>query len=565
MSHNKETQMFNLRGVVALVGAERHPYAAKRLQKKFPSLDWRAVSSCNQVSKDAAILTLSESESELEGSFTIAVERSAAGPSITLTGGPFSGVIYGVEELVQNSQLETDGTVSLTTPRGRVTPDLTYRTFWTWDHSTNWNLEQIGQQEIGVFNPYGKPPGGFLEDYTRVVDFCSENRIGGIVIYGFLRDSHGGIDSAKKLCAYANERGVRIIPGIAIGAYGGVYWEGSSQYNLSTWLKTHPGTKAQTEGEIGFQIEDLDFPLSFPHSDYTVSACPSDPATMDWMEDSVAWLSDTFDIGGVNIESGDYGVCGCGRCVARRGDRDDPSRRQEMLESWSHADLNDNFPRLFETIKKRRPSAWVYCELQWDNLLDNESSKGLESMPGGAIYQHTVNRTYWDRVQNEISPDTLKRFPTASNTLRTHIGSQWSGDARTERYRNNAVDMMRLACNGFSLGFEGLTVWGEASPHHVPAELSYLAFSRFSFDASIDWEGFLRKTVAPLLGGESMAEEFLNIVEESDKVLSLSREELAGFKNRTLDCLRQAPSEAVNRWVWLAEHISRRELMVQHK
>jgi hypothetical protein len=26
------------------------------------------------------------------------------------------------------------------------TPGLTYRTFWTWDHSTNWELSQIGQQ-----------------------------------------------------------------------------------------------------------------------------------------------------------------------------------------------------------------------------------------------------------------------------------------------------------------------------------------------------------------------------------------------------------------------------------
>ena len=169
----------------------------------------------------------------------------------------------------------------------RGSPGLAYRTFWTWDHSTNWELSQIGQQEIGVFNPYGKPPGGFLADYKRLVDFCSRNRIAAIVIYGFLRDTHGGIEAAQELCRYANERGVRIMPGIAIGAYGGVYWEGDHPYNLATWLKKNPQFAATMEKGVGFQLADLAFPLNFPRSDYTVSACPSAPETMAWMEEAV--------------------------------------------------------------------------------------------------------------------------------------------------------------------------------------------------------------------------------------------------------------------------------------
>ena len=55
-------------------------------------------------------------------------------------------------------------------------PALAYRAWWTWDHSTNWELSQIGHQEIGVFNPYGKPPGGFLADYKRAVDFARQVR-----------------------------------------------------------------------------------------------------------------------------------------------------------------------------------------------------------------------------------------------------------------------------------------------------------------------------------------------------------------------------------------------------
>lgn len=173
------------------------------------------------------------------------------------------------------------------------------------------------------------------------------------------------------------------------------------------------------------------------------------------MDDAASWLYENFNIGGVNIDSGDYGVCGCKRCVARRGDRDDPEKRQEMVESWSHADLTDNFPRPFETIRHRRPDAWFSCELQWDNLVDPKSRLHFDAMPKGAIYQQTVNRSYWKKIRSIHPPGSLSEFPTPSNALRTHIASQWSRDPRTERYLNNSTDLMDLARNSARLGFNG--------------------------------------------------------------------------------------------------------------
>ena len=180
-----------------LFRSAQFPHALRRLSEAFPKIKWHQ-------SESGQTISLSEDKALPEGAFRI----EATPERVTISGGPFSGVIYGVEELIKRGGDQPD-LLSVSADTIYEVPGLTYRTFWTWDHSTNWELSQIGQQEIGVFNPYQKPPSGFLSDYKRCVDFCSRNRIAAIVIYGFLRDPHGGIEAAKELCRYAAERGVR--------------------------------------------------------------------------------------------------------------------------------------------------------------------------------------------------------------------------------------------------------------------------------------------------------------------------------------------------------------------
>ena len=538
-------------GKVALRGAERHPHAARRLCEAFPRLDF--------VPEGEGIprLTLAEDRALAEGAFTLSV----APGEIAVSGGPFSGVVYGVEELIGAARPEAGGYI-LPAGETRAAPGLAYRAWWTWDHSTNWELSQIGHQEIGVFNPYGKPPEGFFADYKRAVDFASRNRIAAIIIYGFLRDSHGGIEAAQELCRYANERGVRIMPGIAIGAYGGVYWEGDHRFNLATWLRANPAFAATLEKGIGFQIQDLDFPLSFPRSDYTLSACPSRPETMDWMTDAVSWLSETFEIGGINIESGDYGVCGCHLCNARRGLREDGSRRAGDTESWSHADMADNFPRLFEAASSERDNLWLYCELQWDNLLDPSAHNALAAMPKGGIYQHTTNRSYWAKLRTALSRADVERLPTHPNILRCQFASQWNGDRRTERYAFNGKAFADMATTGAALGMKGLTVWGEASPYHATVELGYRAFGRFSYDPTLTWEAFMAEDVAPMLGGPAEAERFVAITEELDAHAELPAERLKTLAGMAHEAGRgTSDDEVARRWLSLEDQIARRRFM----
>jgi hypothetical protein len=535
-------------GPLVLLGDEAHAHAARRLRESFPEIPWQATDG-------GPVLELREDAGLPEGAFAITIEPAR----IVIRGGPFSGVIYGTEELIARGGNRPD---RITLEAGTIAqePGLAYRTFWTWDHSTNWELSQVGQQEIGVFNPYGKPPGGFLRDYQRCVDFCSRHRIAAIVIYGFLRDPHGGIEAAQELCAYATERGVRILPGIAIGSYGGVYWEGDHRYNLATWLRANPQQAATLEKGVGFQIADLAFPLSFPRSDYTLSACPSAPETMAWMEEGVAWLSQTFDIGGINIEAGDYGVCGCDRCIARRANEAEAARRvDDFGDSWSHTDMADNFPRLYRTAKAIKPDLWLYSEIQWDNLLDPVAHEAQRRLPRGGIYQHTTNRTYWGRIRQELTREYVEALPTQPNVLRCQFACQWNGDERTERYALNArvfADMARLCGDR---GLHGLTVWGEPSPYQATVELSYLAFARFSWDPGLTWERFLAEDAAPLLGGAEAAREFVDIAEEVDAHQVLPMERLRALRRASM--AHREDDEVGRRWLSLEDQITRRIYM----
>ncbi len=546
-----------LKGSICIRGAATAPHAVHRLKQTFPGIGWEA-----DAGKADATVDLRINPALAEGAFDIALETPEEAPlSLTISGGKLSGLIYGVEHLIRNSGGQPD---EISVPRDGISkvPGLTYRTFWTWDHSTNWELSQIGQQEIGVFNPYSKPPGGFLSDYSRVVDYCSENAISAVVIYGFLRDSHGGIETAQELCRYANARGVRIIPGIAIGAYGGVYWEGDHKYNLSTWLKKNPQFAATMEKGVGFQLEDLSFPLNFPRSDYTVSACPSAPETMDWMEEAVSWLAETFEIGGINIESGDYGVCGCERCVARRDNPEEAARRKSDLgDSWSHTDMAENFPRLFAAANAKRDDLWIYCEMQWDNLLDPVASEAQSKLPPGGIYQHTANQTFWGRLRNELKKDYVESLPTQPNVLRCQFACQWNGDERTQRYAFNGRVFAEMAQKGRASAMEGLTIWGEPSPYFATTELSYLAFARFSFDPDLTWEQFMETDVAPLLGGKAKADEFIAIAEEMDANQCLPIGRLAELGQRARKNCMDTDRQVARRWLSLADQIARREYM----
>jgi len=88
------------------------------------------------------------------------------------------------------------------------------------------------------------------------------------------------------------------------------------------------------------------------------------------------------------------------RAAARdAAERDDGSRRAGAMETWSHTDMTDNFPRLFAAAKAKRDDLSLYTELQWGNILAPKAHEGLEALPPGGIYQQlTPTRIQTRRV-----------------------------------------------------------------------------------------------------------------------------------------------------------------------
>jgi hypothetical protein len=126
------------------------------------------------------------------------------------------------------------------------------------------------------------------------------------VVWGLLRDSHGGVDAAKRLCDVANKKGVRLLCGVGLNAYGGVYYEGSSPHSLERHLESNPELYAyDSDGKK------MVFNLGINGPRLSHHACPSRTENQDFAAESLRWLFKNLSLGGVQIETGDTGVWQC--------------------------------------------------------------------------------------------------------------------------------------------------------------------------------------------------------------------------------------------------------------
>jgi len=434
-------------------------------------------------------------------------------------------------------------------------PALPNSYFWTWDHSTNWMWDDPGMLNYGCNNSYLKQPDTYLEDYRRLTDMAAGLGVKGAIIWGFLRDSHGGVEYAKRVADYAASRGVAIMPGVGTTWYGGCYYEGDHKYNLETFVKRNPDACRRLDnGNVD------------PHG-----MCPTHPEFVEWLQEGLEWLFKEFAIGGVNLENGDFVVCHCPRCKARR-------------EQWPA----DEPLFWFHQYLGYEPALQILRDRCKDKLITWATYKGF--MPGRGTGEHQCNymectrpvmfyklptealcqwtltfmvhqeplplSTYLDdgapaeALANDNWSAGLKP-PSVRSVGFLHQGSQWYGRSRY----NHVISEIKEGClRAYRAGLEGVSIHGEVSSMHIPWALNYLAFSHFIHwpeDSLRDWG---RKTLGQVLGSADEGEAFAELLAHCDAG-TLTEARHKDLKSRTVglqrDVYKGIHLQRCRFWNWL--------------
>ena len=427
------------------------------------------------------------------------------------------------------------------------TGKIPYRVFWTWDNSHNWNVNVPGSQNAGIGSPYLKSGEWFERDYRCSIDWCSAHGIDAVGVVGLLRDCHGGVDSARRICGYAREKGVRVYLISGLYTYGGVYYEGNSPWSLERWfVKNRDAIGRTRDGAY----------LSFRQRGYNgyisqYVGCPSNEKMNRYVLDSLHWVFTAIpELGGIQMETGDTRVCWCPTCTARRG-------AQAANEDMSVEDMIAAYPAAVAAVRAANPDAWVMCET-YHHFNDEPCRQfyrpdaeavftSLKAMPSDVFWQWKCDRRLRDgswRGTDRLPP-VLKRF---RHMMRAHSGTQWWGGRATW-----AVDLIRRQCRLSSAsGICGVSLFGEISPYRANAEFNYLALQYFADYPENTEAQFARDVMSPLLGGDAFAEKYA--------AYAPLQYDVRGIPSALADIAKiigsVRDSAARRRWLWLADNLA---------
>jgi hypothetical protein len=359
----------------------------------------------------------------------------------------------------------------------------------------------------------------------------------------------------------AAKENVRLLCGAGLNAYGGVYYEGDSPYCLNRHLEAHPELlSVDIDGnKLCFHVDANNTKRNItttgtpgPRGFY--QACPSRMENRDFMAESLAWLMKNLALGGVQIESGDTGICQCKQCRARR----QHSRAPFSWYSWE--DMSLVYPLATEAIRSVAPDAWIVCETYSGPQPYTGPDKAPEFGQGKPIWADAELAKFprgvfvqWvcDRFMDELEWTDEGRVSNAHhrNVMRAHFSTYWSG-IRGELAIDRIAKMVKKSV---ASGFDAISLFGEVSPFHAGAELNYRALADFGSVANpnSDVDAFQRRVAAPLLGGVDNAREFAQFAR-----LLNDPKQIPAALSKIYGRLASLPPDAARRWSWLANHLA---------
>lgn len=374
---------------------------------------------------------------------------------------------------------------------------------------------------------YKKKPEAYLIDYKRCVDFMADHKFNGLIIWGFLRDAHGGVETAQALCRYAARRGVRVLPGVGTSGYAGYYYQGKHPYNADTWLKEHPELRAiQKDGK--------------PHA----APCPSKKANQDWLDRGAKWLFENFQVGGVNLEMGDFFVCYC----------DDCKRAREVIPSSEpdyYKDMAISHKVTLATMRSLAPRAWLsYATYTgYDAGMMKTPPRFVSMIPEDAICQWTLTgmAAKWPA---EVRP------PARHNVGYLH----WCNSSTHTQDDFYLTEVQQICRHAAAAGFEGLDTYGELSDDRPNAEIFYLAWEAWLWNPDMTTDAFVDQRLGKLYGGPRAARALRDILPLIRTAKLRARPENVATARKLAESARsEASADAGSRWDRLLTYLTRCE------
>ena len=175
---------------------------------------------------------------------------------LVASGKTLVGVNHAVSELVSWKLRLSEGGAEVSGELNETDkPALRYRLVWTWDGLCNWapTVEETMALYVNENPATGSmavpyTPEGFRTHFTRAIDFFSDHKLNGLIVWGFLRDEHGGVEMGREISRYGRHNNVRILPGVCSqGGYSGFIFSKTNKFNLEVWCQQHPELQAQNE------------------------------------------------------------------------------------------------------------------------------------------------------------------------------------------------------------------------------------------------------------------------------------------------------------------------------
>jgi len=485
-------------------------------------------------------------------------------PTVVAAGRTTAGVNNAVSELI-TWRLELNGETA-TVPLGldlAEKPALPYRILWSWDGEQNWP-DTLAELDVREGPSPATDRDAFLTHFQRAIDYASDHKLNGIIIWGFIRDERGGIETCRELIRYANRNNVRLLPGICTqSAYGGFTYSKDSPFNLENWTTKHP--------ELRFVHPRTGKP--------DIGICPSQPENIEWLREATRWFLETFpDIGGVNLENGDWMYCICDSCkLARSKPGNDPNFFWDQMASYQP---------VMEEIQRLRPDIWLtfatyvgYTEAELSGTIAQAKKTGFGEggevppkmvfqLPAGGIYQWTfTNMAGAGGWPDGARPPAYDR---GDHIGLLHQGSIWGSPVDPARWwatpnantkYDDISELLKAVCAKIQgAGLHGLVIKGQSGIVSPANELAYTAMEYFTWHPERSYEQFMEDRLSLLYGGDERAELFLELLRETDRdanVLKLHQERAAELAQS-----EEFESRQQVRWRNLADEIARRQRML---